>query len=411
MDMHKELFKVALGISEPIFIERIEFVNGELHIRLDFKKGGKFPCPTCGQACTAYDKQYKSWQHLNFFQYKCFLHFGSPRTNCPDCGVLQFIPDWAREGSGFTLLFEALVVTLIKGGMPYLELERITGVYDNRLRRIVDYYVEKSYSEKDLSEVTDIGIDETSSKKGHKYITVVSDHGKKEVIYVTEGKDAKTIEKFAEELPKHGGDVENITNVTMDMSKAFISGAADHLPNAQVTFDKFHVVKLLNDAVDKVRRMEVKQNPLLKGTKYLWLKNPKQLTLSQLEQIKTLENENLESAKAYRLKLTFQDIYNGSFSADDAEMLLDSWLKLADESGLEPLQEFASTVRAHYEGVLRYFNSRITSGICEGLNSIIGEIKRVARGYRNMRNFINMIYLRKGGLSLPDFVAAANLMK
>jgi len=292
---------------------------------------------------------------------------------------------------------------MIKGGMPFLELERVIGEYDNRLRRIIDHYVEKAYKEKNFSTVSQLGIDETSSKKGHKYVTVFADLDEREIIYVTEGKDASTIARFADELPKHGGDVINITEITMDMSTSFIKGAANHMPDAEVTFDKFHVVKLLNEAVDKVRRNESKQNPFLKGTRYLWLKNPKNLTKSQLEKLQSLESENLDSAKAYQLKLTFQDIYNHCDNAEKAEILIDSWLKLADESGLEPIKDFANTIRNHYDGIMRYFTSRITSGIVEGLNSIIGKIKRVARGYRNIRNFINMIYLRKCKLMLPSF--------
>jgi transposase len=251
--------------------------------------------------------------------------------------------------------------------------------------------------------VTQIGIDETSSKKGHKYVTVFTDFDEKEIIYVTEGKASSTIERFATEMSFHGCDVENITNITMDMSTSFIKGAGEHIPEAEVTFDKFHVVKLLNEAVDKVRRAESKQNPILKGTRYLWLKNPNNLTKKQIEQLQSLENENLDSAKAYQLKLTFQDIYNRSGNADNAKLLIDSWLELADDSGLEPIQGFCATVRSHYDGIMKYFTSKITSGICEGLNSIIGEVKRVARGYRNIRNFINMIYLRKCKLELPRF--------
>jgi len=404
MDIQNQLFTQALGITDPIYIDSINFENNELHIHLNFYRGSEFLCPVCETTpCKAYDTYDKTWRHLNFFQYKCFLHFPTPRTDCKDCGIHQYIPPWTRPGSGFTLLFEALVITLIKGGMPYLELERVMGEYDNRLRRIVDHYVEKAYRNKDFSSVTQIGIDETSSKKGHKYVTVFTDLEEREIIYVTEGKDSSTIERFATEMSFHGCSVDDITNVTMDMSTSFIEGAREHIPKAEVTFDKFHVVKLLNEAVDKVRRAESKQNPILKGTRYLWLKNPNNLTKNQLKQLQSLENENLDSAKAYQLKLTFQDIYNRSGNAENAKLLIDSWLKLADDSGLEPIQGFCATVRNHYDGIMKYFTSKITSGICEGLNSIISEVKRVARGYRNMRNFINMIYLRKCKLELPMF--------
>jgi len=174
VDIQNQLFTQALGIEDPIYIEEIKFENGELHIRLNFYRGAEFLCPICETTpCKAYDTYEKTWRHLNFFQYKCFLHLPTPRTNCPDCGIHQFTPPWSRPGSGFTLLFEAFVITLIKGGMPFLELERVVGEYDNRLRRIVDYYVEKAYAEKDFSNVSEIGIDETSSKIGVADVSVV----------------------------------------------------------------------------------------------------------------------------------------------------------------------------------------------------------------------------------------------
>ncbi|MDR2590164.1 MAG: ISL3 family transposase [Oscillospiraceae bacterium] len=403
MDIQTQIFTQALQIADPIYIDKIDFKDDELHIHLNFYRGSEFECAVCGAKSKAYDTTDKTWRHLNFFQYKCFLHFPTPRTDCKDCGIHQFTPPWARPETGFTLLFEAFVIMMIKGGMPFLELEKITGVYDTRLRRIVDYYVNKAYREKDFSLVCELGIDETSSKKGHNYVTVFTDLKTKEIIYVTPGKSSLAIEQFCFELAEHNGAADSIQAITMDMSKAFIKGASDFLCNAEITFDKFHVVKLLNEAVDKIRKAEVKKNPILKGTKWLWLRNYNNLSERQKAELQFLENENLDSAKAYRLKLTFQDIYNCCDNAEEAELLIQSWLKLADASDLEPIMSFAETIRNHYDGVMKYFKNRITSGICEGLNSVIQGIKRVARGYRNIGNFINMIYLRKCDLNLPRF--------
>jgi len=230
---------------------------------------------------------------------------------------------------------------------------------------------------------------------------VVTDHDKGDVIYVTEGKDSETVKRFAEELPKHGGKVEDITEITIDMSPSFIKGTSETFPDAEVTFDRFHVMKLLNEAVDEVRRNEQKQNPLLKKSRYVWLKNRSNLTKSQLETLQSLENENLETATAYQLKCSLQDIYAKCKSVDEAEILLESWCDLAWNSGIEPLQNFANTLCEHWYGIISFWSSRLTSGICEGLNSIIQEIKRIARGYRNMHNFINTIYLRASNIFLP----------
>jgi len=369
----EQLFATALGVEEPIYLESVVFENNELHIHLNFYKGSKFVCPACGaENCDVYDTVNKSWRHLNFFQYQCFLHFPLPRIKCDKCGgVHHFKPKWTRPESGFTVLFEAFIVMLAKGGMPYSEMSRIVGVTDKRLRRIVDHYVNQAYNSKDLSGVSKLGIDETSSKKGHNYITVVTDQDTGEVIFVTEGKDSETVVKFAQEFPKHGGSIDNITEISMDMSDAFIKGVSENLPEAEITFDRFHVMKLLNAAVDEVRRQEQKKNPLLKKTRYVWLKNRNNLTQKQLESLQNLENENLETAKAYQLKCTLQDIYANCKTADEAEILLDSWVDLAWNSGLEPLQIFAKTLYQHWYGVIRYWTSRLTSGVCEGVNSVI----------------------------------------
>jgi transposase len=406
MNMNEQLFSVALGVQEPVYIEKIWFEEGELRIHLNFYQGSEFPCPRCGGLHKVYDTREKVWRHLNFFQYKCFLHFPLPRTDCPDCGRLQFVPEWAREQSGFTLLFEAFVVALAKGGLPFSELEKMTGVYDTRLRRIVDHYVEEAYKTRNFAEVTRIGVDETSSKKGHRYITVVTNQDDGTILFATEGKDAETLKRFVLEAQQHGMNPENVTEVSMDMSQAFQKGVAENLPEASITFDRFHVMKLLNEAVDSVRKAEQAQSPelkkALKKSRYVWLKNPENLTQCQRELLESLETSNLLTAEAYRLKLAFQEIYASSGNAEAAALGFAAWNETVCKSGLEPLISFTKTLKKHLTGVLRFFTSRITNGISEGLNSIIGQVKRRARGYTNMRHFINSIYLIKGGLSLPD---------
>jgi transposase len=407
MDIQKQLFSTALGVSTPIYIDEIEFnADRELHIYLDFHKGAEFPCPKCGEMHKAYDTTEKVWRHLNFFQYKSFLHFFNPRIDCPNCGISQYTPIWAREKSGFTLLFEAFVIMLFKGGFPLTEIEKMTGVDDRRLRRTVDFHIEKAYKMQDFSDVKSIGIDETSSKKGHKYVTVFTNQKNGKVIFATEGKDAETIATFVEKSKKNNLKAEQIEEVSMDMSQSFQKGVTENLPNANITFDRFHVVKMLNDAVDEVRKMEQnsdsKLKKILKNSRYVWLKNPENLTDKQAELLETLSNSNLTTAEAYRLKLNFQDIYEYSKDEKTAENALLAWCESVEKSCIQPLIDFTKTLKKHLTGVLRFFKSRITNGISEGLNSVIGQVKRRARGYSNMRHFINTIYLVCGGLVLPN---------
>jgi transposase len=310
------------------------------------------------------------------------------------------VPEWGRARSGFTMLFEAFVILLAKE-MPVSNIAELVEEHDTRIWRIIKAHTAKAYAEKDMSDVKQIGLDETSSAKGHKYVSIFLDMEKHEVLYATEGKDAAVIGKFIEEMPRHNGDLGKVTDISMDMSPAFISGARAKLPNANITFDKFHVMKQLNEALDEVRRNEQKMNPLLKGSRYIWLKNPCNLTKNQARDLKTLSKENRRLAKAYQMKLTFGDIYRFVSDYDSAKIAIKKWLSWAVRSRLDPIKSFARTVKDHYNGILRFFTSRLTAGASEGMNSRIQEIKRRAKGFRNISNFITMIYIEGANLTLP----------
>jgi transposase len=400
--VEKELFSTALGIEEPIFIDEIVFdeKEGELHIRMNFRRGGKFSCSECGaEGLPVYDTVEKTWRHLNFWQYKTYIHMRTPRTQCSECGERLWVPSWGRQHSGFTLLFEALIMTLAKA-MPISGIGKLVGEHDTRLWRIVSFYVKRAYSKKNYSTVTKVGCDETSSRKGHNYVTVFADMDSGQVMFATKGKDSGTIKAFADELAEHQAQPEQIKEVTIDMSPAFISGAGKHLPDAHITFDKFHVIQALNKAQDEVRRMEQKHNPLLANSRYIWLKNPENLTAKQKEALETLRYENLKTAKVYQMKLTFQDIYRTISEPEAAEAAINKWLSWAVRSRLDPIKRFAKMVKTHFPGIMRYFTSGLTTGTMEGINSRIQQIKRRARGFRNTDNFITMIYLEAAGLDL-----------
>jgi len=400
--VEKELFSAALGIVEPVYIDEVVFdqKSGELHIHMNFRRGGRFACSECGaEGLPVHDTVEKTWRHLNFWQYKTYIHMRTPRTKCPKCSERLWIPPWGRERSGFTMMFEAFVMALAKE-MPISKIGELVGETDTRIWRIVRGHVNRAYERKEFPDTKKIGIDETSSRKGHNYVTVFADMENGKVMFAAEGRDSNTIQAFVHEIPKHKAQPEQIKEVTIDMSPAFISGVTDYLPKANITFDKFHVIQALNKAQDEVRRMEQKKNPLLKSTRYIWLKNPENLTEKQKKQMETLRFENLKTAKVYQMKLTFQDIYRNIKESKAAEEAIRKWLSWAVRSRLEPIKKFAKTIKAHWSGIMRYFTSRLTSGAIEGINSRIQEIKRRARGFRNIKNFISMIYLETAGLDL-----------
>jgi transposase len=242
-----------------------------------------------------------------------------------------------------------------------------------------------------------VGIDETSSKKGHNYITLFVDLDKSKIIYVTEGKDSSTIDRFALDLKLHQGDPKNIKKVCCDMSPAFIKGVAENFSQAKVTFDKFHVMKAVNKAVDQVRRNEQSDNKELKKTRYIWLKNKSNLTKKQQEKLKSLSEMNLKTMRAYNLRLALQEFWD----IDDittAAIYLQKWYLWAIRSQLEPMVEIGQFINRHWQGIMNYIESHINNGILEGLNSIVQTIKRKARGFRNLNNFMTAIYLQCGKL-------------
>jgi transposase len=390
-------------IPEPWYIDHCMFdeKSKQLDVFVKIRKGSLLPCSGCGtKQQIIYDiaDYNRVWRHLNFLEYPCYIHAEHPRTNCKECNrkLRSDIPWAIKPRSSFTLLFDAWIMTLAKD-MPMYAISRIMREDDKKLWRILHYYVDNAIAAQDLSHVSQISTDETSAKRGHNYITIFMDPKGKNVICVAEGKDSKTWEKCKEHLESHGGDATKVTEVCMDMSPAFIKGATENFPKAAITFDKFHVIQAANEAVDKVRRTESKSCIDLKNTRYLWLKNPENLNPTQQEMMVKLKDCELDTAKAYRMKLILQEIYR--YPRVIAPMVLQDWIKWGLRCRLEPMVDVAKMLQSHYHGVIQWFTSNLNNGLLEGINSLFQAAKRKARGYRSGKNMIAMVYLLAGKLN------------
>ena len=396
-----DLFQLALGITSPWFVAASQFdaATKRLDITLDFKIGARFTCPECNTTeCPVHDTVEKTWRHLDFFQHQAFLTARTPRITCAKCGVRLVTVPWARPGSGFTLLFEGFAMALAIH-MPIAVAAGFLGITDKRLWRVVFHYVAAAVARRDLKAVTRVCIDETAAKRGHDYITLVVDIDGRRVVFVADGRSADTVRQFADHLEARGGDASHIKQASIDMSPAFISGVTENLTEAEITFDRFHVMKLIGDAVDEVRRGEVKSRPELKGTRYAWTKNAANLTARQSTVLDTLSQTNLKTARAWRMRLAFQDIY-ARYDRDFAEQLLERWIGWAKRSRLEPMKAVARTIERHWNGILAFFDSRISNGLIEGINSLVQAAKAKARGYRNRETLKAVTYLVAGKLDL-----------
>lgn len=400
----ENIFKAALGVESPWLVKDIKFEveNKRLNICLDFKKGARFQVEdNDGETrdYPAYDTEEKTWRHLNFFQHECYLHVRVPRVKTLDGRIVNVLPPFAGKMLGFTLLFEALLLQLCRH-MPVCQVQAITGVSDDKLWRLLDVYVDAARYGEDHSNVTAVGVDETSVAKGHDYISMFVDMLQRKTIHISEGKGSDTVKEFSQFLAEHGGQPEQVTDVSCDMSPSFIKGVTENLPKAKITFDKFHILKIINEAVDVVRREESKTNPLLKKTRYIFLKNEENLTKKQREKKEELKiaDLNLKSMEALRMRETFQQLYTTSSFEQFVENL-ESWLDWVQNCGLAPMEKAAQTVVNHWDGVVHWVRSGLNNAILEGLNSIIQAAKRKARGYGS-KHFATIAFLLTGKLNL-----------
>ena len=401
----KELFQMALNIIDPWFVSDLKFDEKakRLDIYIDFTKGstfGYFDEESKKElvGLKAYDTKDKKWRHLNFFEHECYIHARVPRVKLPNGKVKLISTPWEGLSNGFTLLFEALAVQLCQA-MPVDRVASIIQTSDDKLWSMLEKYIDSARQEENFENIDAIGLDETSRAKGHEYITLFVDLNERRTIFITEGKGNTTVARFAYDFQNHNGSIKNIKDVSCDMSPAFIKGVKENLPDAMITFDKFHILKIINEAVDAVRKEEVGTNKLLKGTKYIWLKNYNNLTAKQKEELETLtmSKMNIKTLRAYNIRQSFQEIYQAK-TEDEFITYLNKWYYWATHSRLDPIIKAAKTIKRHWDGVVQWYQSKVNNGILEGLNSVIQAAKSKARGYKTFKNYKIIVYLLTGKL-------------
>jgi transposase len=403
------LFTAALGLSGPWRVMRTEFdvEAAQLDLYLGCERGARFACPAkeCAHDnCPVHDTVEKTWRHLDFFQHRALLHARLPRVRCPEHGVRQVSVPWARPGSGFTLLFEALVLSFA-AAMPMAKVAALTREHDTRIWRVVEHHVHAARDQLDCTSVRRVGMDETSARKGQDYISIFADLDAQRVIFGTGGRSADTVARFAADLAEHGGDPEKVTDTSSDMSTAFISGIAQHLPNARMTFDRYHLAAKLSEAIDAVRRAEVATRPELKHTRWLWLKNHANLSAKQQGELHQLmrPSAQLATARARRWREDFQAFYDQHPSY--APEYLRRWCYGAKRCRLQPIKEFVTLVEKHWDGIIAWHANHLSNGLLEGINSLVQAAKARARGYRSKTKMITIVYLIAAKLQLPSLTS------
>jgi transposase len=401
-----ELIEFALGVIHPweVDVVKLEYDSDKgtktLNIYLDFMPGATF-VNHHGEACKAHDTSHHTWRHLNFFEHECYLHARVPRIIDSKGNVSTVTVPWAIKNRGFTLLFENYLMRLIHSEMPVSRVAKLVNEYDQRVWTVFHRRVAEARGATDYTGITQIGVDETSSRKGHVYVTVGVDLESRRVFHVVEGKNAETIAHLAEFLDENGSPRDEVEQISIDMSPSFISGAFENLPNAQITFDRFHVTAVINKAMDELRKAERKECEDLKGKKYTLLRNKEDLSEKRKQDLQNLITLYPKIGSGYRFKELFREFWSFN-DIKVAEVFLLDWCKEVEKSAIAPFMKAAKTIRAHLSGILNYVTSKITNGILEGINSKIQLAKKRARGYRNKDNFISMILFICGDLNFDD---------
>ena len=412
----ESLFTSALGLQAPWSVEKVELDTSRR--RIDFQlscEAKRLPCPQCNAPEQGvHDRLDREWRHLDFFQFEAWLHAGVPRVACSACGkTSQIDVPWAREGSGFTALFEALALSLCQE-LPVRQAAALLRCTDKQLWRRIEHFVGAARQLDDMSEVKLVGIDDTSLRKGQNYITVVHDLDAKRLLFACEGRDHTSVLDFAAELKAHGGEPEQIRHVCQDMSAAYAKGVGMALPQAQISYDRFHVIAMANEAMDEVRRAEMSSQPqavkealgdndrkLLKSLTWGMRKNPGGWTGKQLNTMHWLQHSTLKSARAWRLKMALRAVYAKATQGNDGvlskEELL-GWISWARRSRLEPFKKLAKTLQQKLDAVVRGMLDNRSNAYVEAMNGLLQQAKRAARGFRTASHFISIAYLRMSKL-------------
>ena len=398
--MHDRLFEAALGIAPPWFVAGVRFDEASkvLTVGIDFSAGSRFAAEGATAEHPVHDTVTKTYRHLNFFQHECVLEVRTPRVKLPDGSVQLVKPPFAGKLAGFTLLFEALVLMLARQ-MPFAAVSRIVGVSAYRVLAICRRYVGLALDSADFSQVKALAIDETSRSRGHDYITLAADATERRVLAVAEGREAKTVAAIAAELHAHGCPPQQIESVSIDMSPAFIKGCTEQLPNARITFDKFHVVWHANAAVDKMRRIEQRTDKSLKGMRWSLLKDRASLRRQAAADLDALiaKMTTVRTARAWVYKEQLRGILERK-QINVVRAMLSHWCTCVMRSKVEPMKEVATMIRRHLEGIVAWAQTRQTNGFLEALNGLFQAAKRRARGFTNFETIKTVIFLIAGKL-------------
>lgn len=401
-----DLYKHLLGLEPPWRVARVELNVEEERVDVwaEHTKGQLFGCPECGIECGVYDhSEERVWRHLDSCQFRTFLRCKPPRVRCDEHGVKQIRLPWAEPHSRFTMMFERLAIDVLLE-TSITAAGRILRLSWDEACHVMERAVARGKLRKKRKPLRYVGVDEKATRKGHRYMTLVCDLEAATVEYIADGRKKASLDGFFAALDPEQR--EGIEAVAMDMWDPYARSVKESLPEgaSKIVFDRFHIMMNMNDAVDRVRRKEHRLLSdfgldTLKSTKHLWLYGQENVPDKYAERFEHVQTMNLKTARAWAIKEQLRGLWANESYLEGLHYWK-RWHAWAIRCRLEPVHTVARMVKSHLPNVLSYFTHRITSGVVEGINSVVQTIKRTARGFRNRANFETAIFFRCGGLDL-----------
>lgn len=391
-----EIFSSLLGLTSGWTVSSVDLRPDVQSVRLQVVFDGKGSCPVCGRSCSLYDhSEERLWRHLDTMQFMTFVACRVPRVDCSEHGVRQMEVPWAGPKSRFTSMFERLAIEILQMTRCQSRTAKILRLNAGQVHDLMNRAVRRGLSRRNLEDVRHVSLDEKAFQRGHVYGTVAVDVlGRRVLDFVLERDEAAAVQALSS--------IENlqaVQTVTMDMWQAYKNAAARCCPNADVIHDRFHIALMLSQAVEQTRRAETKKHPELKGSRYLWLKNPCNRSESQQARLEPLLKVELATARAY----AFKEVFRRFFDLDDEDFaltFLKEWLAALKAAKLPTMKRAAKTIANNARGLLNYIRHKLTNGYTEAVNGLIQEVKTVARGFRRFENFRVAILFFLGKLDL-----------
>jgi transposase len=400
------LYHHLLGLEDPWFVSEVDLdTEGQrVDVWVEHPKGLHWPCPECGVEGPLHDHaSERVWRHLDSCQFQTFLHARPPRVICPEHGVRQVRLSWAEPHSRFTVLFERFAIEVLSH--THIEAGReILGISWDEAWHLLERAVQRGERRKPQRTIVRLGVDEKSVGSGQDYVTVVCDLDRAVVEEVTEGNSCRSLQSYFDGLNPAQRD--GIEAVAMDMAGGYINAVSGCLVNGRekIVFDRFHIMKLMNEALDKVRKEEhrvLRQEgkSILTGSKFMWLYSQEKLPFVYREAFSVLRACALKTSRAWAIKENLRELWRYRSRAW-AEGFWKRWYFWASHSRLQPVKKIAKTLKDHLYGILSYCKHRITNAMTEGINSKIETLRKAACGFRNKQRLRTVILFHLGGLDL-----------